>query len=379
MERVEIRTVRVMLSVITTTGLEAVIDRLRADRRRVIGPTVRDGVIALDEIESLGDLPVGWTDEQVPGRYRAEERGTDELFGHAAPASSWKQLVYPERTLLVRSNREDGSMEAVEPEPTRLAFFGMRSCDLRSLELLDRVFLDVAATDPTYAERRADLFVVAVTCGSPAATCFCASMGSGPVPSAGHDLGLTEIGEDGSRRFVVDAATDAGRALLATLPHRDAGPEDLAAARDVGARAAAHMGRTLDPADPPVAAADLDHPRWTQVAERCLSCANCTMVCPTCFCSTTEDTTDLTGAVAERWRRWDSCFTLDFSYLHGGSVRQSGMSRYRQWLLHKLVTWHDQFDTSGCVGCGRCITWCPVGIDLTEEVAALAHSTGGSS
>jgi ferredoxin len=83
------------------------------------------------------------------------------------------------------------------------------------------------------------------------------------------------------------------------------------------------------------------------------------------------DTTDLTGAVSERTRVWDSCFTASFSYVHGGSVRATIRSRYRQWLTHKLATWFDQFGTSGCVGCGRCITWCPVGIDITEEAAAI--------
>jgi Fe-S-cluster-containing hydrogenase component 2 len=106
---------------------------------------------------------------------------------------------------------------------------------------------------------------------------------------------------------------------------------------------------------------NLEHPRWDDVASRCLTCANCTLVCPTCFCHGVEDTTDLTGDHAERWRHWDSCFTLDYSYVHGGTVRSSTRSRYRQWMTHKLGTWFDQYGTSGCVGCGRCTTWCPVG------------------
>jgi sulfhydrogenase subunit beta (sulfur reductase) len=118
------------------------------------------------------------------------------------------------------------------------------------------------------------------------------------------------------------------------------------------------------------------HKQWDDVAARCLTCANCTMVCPTCFCTTVEDHTDLTGQTAERVRRWDSCFTLDFSYIHGGSVRTETKSRYRQWMTHKLASWIDQFGTSGCVGCGRCITWCPVGIDITAEVAAIRASPG---
>ena len=122
---------------------------------------------------------------------------------------------------------------------------------------------------------------------------------------------------------------------------------------------------------------NLEHPRWDDVAERCLTCGNCTMVCPTCFCTTVEDHSDLAGRRAERKRRWDSCFTMDFSYIHGGSVRDQARSRYRQWMTHKLASWIDQFGTSGCVGCGRCITWCPVGIDITEEVARDPRAANG--
>ena len=134
------------------------------------------------------------------------------------------------------------------------------------------------------------------------------------------------------------------------------------------------MGRSLDQEGlKELLYENRNHPRWDDVADRCLSCANCTMVCPTCFCTTVEDSTDLTGDTAERVRRWDSCFTMDFSYIHGGAVRKSVKSRYRQWMTHKLGTWQDQFGSSGCVGCGRCITWCPVGIDITEEVAAMRN------
>ncbi len=146
-------------------------------------------------------------------------------------------------------------------------------------------------------------------------------------------------------------------------------------AEEVVANTAAHMGRRMDTSNiKELLYRNLDHPRWDNVAARCLTCGNCTMACPTCFCTTVEDTTDLTGTRAERWRRWDSCFTMDFSYISGGSIRASSKSRYRQWMTHKLASWIDQFGTSGCVGCGRCITWCPVGIDITEEVYAIRES-----
>jgi ferredoxin len=155
-----------------------------------------------------------------------------------------------------------------------------------------------------------------------------------------------------------------------TSSDRISRPIDAAAA--VVERAAASLGRAMQSDDVrDLLMRNLEHRRWDQVADRCLSCGNCTMVCPTCFCTTVEETSGLTGAESARSRRWDSCFTMDFSYIHGGSVRSSTRSRYRQWMTHKLATWHDQFDMSGCVGCGRCITWCPVGIDITEEVRAI--------
>jgi ferredoxin len=366
--------------VLTAEGLDEVIRALRAEGRQVIGPRVQDGVITHDVIDSAGDLPAGWTEEQDGGRYRLAPTGTDEVFAFSSPATAWKRYLYPERTLLIRAHRDGDAIRVVEPEPEApsVAFFGIRSCDLAALGVLDKVFLDPGATDPTYAANRADVFIVAAACAHPGGTCFCASMDTGPSPRSGYDLSIAELYADGQHSFLVDAGSERGEALLARVSARPASVADRSMADQRHADAVAAMGRHLDPADPPVAARHVDHERWDDVAERCLSCGNCTMACPTCFCSTTEDSTDLAGEQAERWRVWDSCFTIDYSHLYGGSVRTSTKARYRQWLLHKLVTWHDQFGTSGCVGCGRCITWCPVGIDLTAEIAALAQSQAGS-
>ena len=232
-------------------------------------------------------------------------------------------------------------------------------------------------TDPLYRAHRERALLVAVNCGQAGRTCFCASMNTGPRAESGFDLALTEILEDGRHAFTVEAGSDRGRDICQMLPMEKAGAVDLEASARCTERAVQQMGRSMNVKGvPELLARNLEHPRWEDVASRCLACANCTMVCPTCFCSTVEDTTDLTGDHAERWRSWDSCFTMDFSHVHGGSVRTSTKARYRQWLTHKLSTWHDQFGTSGCVGCGRCITWCPVGIDLTEEVAVIRESEG---
>ena len=346
----------------------------------MIGPTIRDGAIVYEELDGVAALPAGWGDEQDGGTYRLHRRDDQALFGYAVGPHSWKQFLYPPRTLLWRAHRQGDtvSVEVPQDDAPRYAFVGVRGCELAAISVQDTVFLGSGVTDPTYAARRAPAFIVAVHCGTPAGTCFCVSMETGPRAGPGFDLALTEVIDADRHLFVVEVGTERGAEVLAGLERRPATPEELKAAGQVVEQAAGHMGRSMDTTGiRDLLAATLEHPRWDDVADRCLTCANCTMVCPTCFCSSVEDTTDLTGETSERARRWDSCFTLAFSHLGEGSVRSSARSRYRQWMTHKLGTWIDQFGTSGCVGCGRCITWCPVGIDITEELRAIRASTGG--
>ncbi|MFI8536572.1 4Fe-4S dicluster domain-containing protein [Streptomyces aquilus] len=352
-------------------GLNALVSALVAQGRTVIGPTVRDGAIVLAELDSADALPFGWGVELDAGRYRLVRREDGAAFAHSAGPQSWKNFLHPARERLWSAERTpegDVSFTAEEPAVPSYAFLGVRPCDLRAIAIQDRVLTGGRHTDSGYAGRRERALLIAVECTEPGATCFCVSTGGGPAADPGYDLALTEV--DG--RFLVRVGSDEGAALLEQVPHRDARPDVEETARATVDAARERMGRALPPVDlRDLMGASLAAERWDDVATRCLTCGNCTMVCPTCFCTTTEEVTDLTGDHTERWQHWDSCFDLDFSYLHGGPVRSSPRSRYRQWLTHKLGTWHDQFDTSGCVGCGRCIAWCPVGIDITEEVAAL--------
>jgi ferredoxin len=343
----------------------------------VVGPTVRDGAIVYDELRSAEDLPRGWTDEQEGGTYRLKRRQDEALFGYVAGPHSWKKFLHPSVHRLWRAKRTANGFQVEEEraEIPKYAFIGARSCDLHAIAIQDKVFMGGRYVDPTYKARREQAFIVAVNCGQAGGTCFCVSMQTGPKAKFGFDLALTEVLEGGRHYFVVEVGTERGAEVLAQLHHRPAGPQEQEAADRIVARTAGQMGRTMDTTDiKGLLYRNFEHPRWDNVAARCLTCANCTMVCPTCFCTTIEDVTDLTGEHAERWRKWDSCFTMDFSYLHGGSVRATTKSRYRQWMTHKLATWIDQFGTSGCVGCGRCITWCPVAIDITEEVRAIRAS-----
>jgi len=365
--------------IVSRADFDALFTALHRRGYEVVGPMIEDGAIIYDTVDSSADLPAGWTDRQEAGRYRLERRDDDALFGYVVGPHSWKKYLHPARLKLWEAERnEDGSMEFRDVDSSsapRLAFLGVRSCELHAMAIQDRVFLGNGFTDPSYEARRRNAFTIGVNCGTAGGTCFCVSMKTGPAIEEGlaHDLSLTEILDGGEHRFLFRVGSEAGREILTELPSRPATPEDEQLAAATTARTADHMGRELPDAEsvPALLLDNLEHSRWDEVAERCLTCANCTLACPTCFCTTVEDTTDLTGEHAERWRRWDSCFTLDFTWMPGGSARQSARSRYRQWMTHKLATWHEQFGSSGCVGCGRCITWCPVGIDITEETKAI--------
>lgn len=360
--------------VIDAGGLDALIAALAGDGRAVLGPVVRDGAIVYDEIASTGDLPRGWVDEQSGGHYRLHREG-EAFFGATLGPQGWKRVLHPPRQSLWKTTGE-GADTAIIPAPrdtTKRAVIGVRACDLAAIAVQDRVFAAGDFQDPHYAARRRELFIVAVNCTRSVDTCFCASMGTGPKAAKGYDIALTEL-EGG--RFLAEAGSAAGQEMLAALPSTPANATDTQAAEAGIARAADQQRRIDTEGLPEILKSTPDHPRWSEVASRCLGCANCTMVCPTCFCTSVDEVTSLDGPETERVAVWGSCFTLDFSHVHGGAVRKGAKARYRQWMTHKLATWVDQFGELGCVGCGRCISWCPVGIDITEEAAAIRLEGG---
>ena len=362
-------------AVLDRSGLDTLVKVLAARGRRVVGPTVRDGAIVLDELTSAEELPYGWEADVEAGHYRLRRRDDAPAFAHTAGPHAWKRYLHPPRELQWTAARgEDGELTVVPgaTEQPSYAFLGVRPCDLRAIAIQDKVLAGGKFPDTGYATRREQAFLIVVECTEPGAACFCASAGSGPGAESGFDLALTEVVDDAGHRFLARAGSAEGAEVLAELPVRPADEATTGTARRLVDEAASRMGRTLPDVDlRGLLQASLEAAHWDDVAERCLTCGNCTLVCPTCFCTTTEDVNDLAGDHAERWTRWDSCFDLDFTQMHGGAVRSSGKSRYRQWLTHKLGTWHDQFGSSGCVGCGRCIVWCPVGIDITQETEAL--------
>lgn len=356
-------------------GLSQLIETLRLDGCKVVGPTLDQGAIVYSEIRSINDLPSGWTETQAPGQYRLERRSDDAYFGYTVGPHSWKKYLFPPLATVSRAVRTpDGwSMSDGPADSTKHAFLGVRACELAAIAVQDRTFLHGEYVDPIYKARRDQTLIIAVNCTQAASTCFCTSMGTGPRCTQGFDLALTEL-SDG---FLVEIGSPAGESLAARLPLISVTEKHSQEGETRRQNAVHQIQRRMDTEGlRDLLLENLEHPRWTELAQRCLSCTNCTMVCPTCFCHSVRDVSDLTGDSVTRERQWDSCFNVDFSYMNGGPVRNDVRSRYRQWLTHKLASWVDQFGVSGCVGCGRCITWCPVGIDLTEEVAAIRASDG---
>nr|MBN2276440.1 4Fe-4S dicluster domain-containing protein [candidate division Zixibacteria bacterium] len=339
------------------------------------GPTVRSNAVVYDDLSSVDDLPIGWTDKQDGGYYRLVRDKHDLLFGYVVGPQSWKKFIYPPRRLLYEAKKAGhryNPLPMEEIQVTRRALIGVRPCELQALAINDKVLTQGPYADPYYQKQRANLFIVAVNCVRPGGTCFCASMGTGPKAESGYDLVLTEVFDSGKHYFLAEAGSNSGRGLLNDITGRPADESEISQAEQAVAEAVNRMGRKVDTRDlKTVLENNFDHPHWEEITKRCLTCGNCTSVCPTCFCVNVEDTTSLGGETAQRWRRWDSCYNVDFSYIHGGSIRATETSRHRQWVMHKMSYWHDQFGTSGCVGCGRCITWCPVGIDITEEVRKI--------
>lgn len=362
------------MKIIDIYEFDNLINKLKEKGYTTVGPTIQNGAIVYSEIDSSSDLPVGFTDTQKPGFYRLEKTAQNAFFNYVVGPQSWKKFLYPSIQKLFTAYYKNNKLEIEKPDQpkTQYAFIGVRACEINSIEIQDRVFFGGEYQNSNYKALRKNSLIIAVNCSKAEANCFCTSMGTGPEVKSGYDILLTEIINEKEHYFLIETGSEKGEEIVNELNSREANESELNRKNQVIQKTISQIKKHLDTENlKDILLKSLESPLWDEVAKRCLACGNCTMVCPTCFCMTVEDYTDLHKTKAERIQKWDSCFTLEFSYIHGGSVRVSIGSRYRQWLTHKLASWHEQFGTSGCVGCGRCITWCPVGIDITEEATKI--------
>ena len=346
------------------------------DSHRIIGPKIESGVSVLGEID-VHDIPEGYEDHQKPGRYRLVKGERTEIFSFSVGPDSFKRFLHPpvSEMFAFKSSKTGIAMTAPERQGEPLAFIGVRACDLTALKLYDRVFLEGPAKDHLYESLRKDSLVIALDCSYPGDNCFCHATGTGPSVADGFDMALTELDES----FLVETGTVAGQRLLDRLPLEEATEGDREKRAVRTERCLGMMKKSIRADDlPGLIYRSLDHPRWMDIAERDLECGNCTQVCPTCFCNSRYDLVRLAGisprsreVFGTRVRKWDSCFSRNFARVHGGNFRPSRPARYRHWMAHKLAYTVEQFGLPGCVGCGRCITWGPAGIDITEEMEAL--------
>lgn len=356
---------------ISKSTLQQLIDQLRQSGYECLGPVQQDGAIQFQPVTSLEQFPTGVVNTQEPGTYRLQQGDSDKLFTWNHGPQGIKPLCFaPQEVLWNESRAEDGSFQFTRtlPEVGLTAVIGVRACDLAALAIQDQHFLEQGSPDPHYQNRRDQLLLIGVDCAQSAQTCFCASTGDGPALDSEFDIGLSEL----TSGYLIWAGSEKGHTWVEQLPQQLATDEQLAEMVQATSEAAAAQTRRL-PTNKQMRGLyeRLNHSQWLSVAERCLSCGNCTAVCPTCFCYATEHQTALNGESAEMVRQWDSCFSPTHSEMGSFQVRNSTDLRYRQWLTHKLAGWQEQYGRSGCVGCGRCITWCPVGIDLTEEVSVI--------
>lgn len=356
------------------TDLDRLLRALSDEGYRTVAPLERDGAVAWDEINAASELPWGRREVQEPGRYRLEDGDAGRCFDIVNGPGSLKSLTFTPREKLtdIKRTTSDGAVKIdfypAQPKPEKTAVLGVRACDLAALAMQQKILEQGEYADPFFAARRASLFLIAVHCTRSASTCFCASMGTGPKATSGFDLAMTEM----EKAFIVRAGSEAGESVLASLalPKAERCEIDRAAMAIVAA--AESQQRKIDQQSLPDALYEAhNHSNWEEVAKRCLSCTNCTMVCPTCFCHAVDEVPAMDGSESERFRVWDSCFAPDHGYIHGKNLRPTTRERYRMWMTHKLGAWIDQFGASGCVGCGRCMTWCPAAIDFTAEYAKV--------
>ncbi len=327
---------------------------------KVIGPTFKDGLIVLSEIKDISDMPFGYISYEGKNYYAVERFSSEELFTYARASNAYKDFLHPNEFVFLKVYKGEDRLRFEDVDITeKYAFFDVRTCDLKAMSILDKVYKE----DKVYKSLRQNLFIVGVSCKYPTDVCFCNSLGLSPRPSKGFDILLTEL-KDG---ILIEYASEKGQEFVKRLDARETTPSHLQEAKEMETYCISAFKKSMNVENlPEILYKNIDNPVWEEISRRCFSCGSCTQVCPTCFCFNIIDK-NIDDATSQREILKDSCFNTSFATLHKFNIRASVHSRYRQWYMHKFAYWIEQFGEFGCVGCGRCISWCPAFIDITEK------------
>ncbi|MBS7611619.1 4Fe-4S dicluster domain-containing protein [Candidatus Bathyarchaeota archaeon] len=328
--------------------LQRLLDEFTKHGYTVYGPIVKGKSWVFSKVSSIRELDLNYTRTILPP----------------------KKLLHPVKNRIFDFKLNDGFEVFESCNVKNIVIFGIHPCDLRAIEKLDE-FFSQHPEDVCYEARRKRTLIVGLTCNAVDEKCFCNSLGTGPEASTGFDILITQI-SDGF--FLVEVGSSKGLDILKTLDLAEAKPEHFEAKRKHIEHLKSSFTKTADFEGLATLAKDkLDHKIWVETAERCLSCGNCSMVCPVCYCFDLYDSLDLTLKEGVRIMELDSCQLLEYAEVAlGGNFRKERSQRLRHWLLCKFGAAGGSTYTS-CIGCGRCIVYCPANIDLTE----IAHVLKG--
>ena len=339
-----------------------------AMEKRLIKKDALTGVIEKIAADMVVYAPVQDEDNVL---FKPVQKGTTFLTTFANTKNAPKNFMFPRSELLLKYTRTPKGVQFASdaPEAQRTVLFGARPCDARSFALLDMLFDQEKWKDPYYIDKRAKTTVIALACAHPPyASCFCTSVGGSPTSSDGADILLTDLGEN----YLAEFITEKGAKLLSYFGDSKADKAADKAKEKIAGESAGEIKVKIPAKEiKPWLDANFEHPFWATIHQKCLACGTCTYLCPTCHCFDISD--EMKGADGKRIRNWDSCmFPLFTKETSGHNPRSSQKERWRQRAMHKFRYYVDNFGAIACVGCGRCVMYCPVNIDIRKIVEDIS-------
>lgn len=302
--------------------------------------------------------------EGGPAAWKDIDGKEDININHNEMVMAAKEYLLPPYDVLFRYSGKKGEEKVESPQPSEKPrlMIGLKLCDVRAISVLDSVYLDGRFRDPYYAAKRDNLALVATVCDDPRWSCFCTSVGDLNEWTKGLDVLLTDLGD----KVYAAPLTEKGQKLTEGALFKAASDDDTKKKSEVWEKLLALPKRSFAGANT-AEKVSWEHPIWKDMAERCIGCGICSYMCPTCSCFDIQD--EIKGDIIERYRCRDTCQSSDFTMMgHGHNPRPEKTMRTRQRVMHKFKYQIEQFKTTGCTGCGRCVESCPVNIDLREVV-----------